>query len=367
MSHKKYMAVLLITAVIAGNAAFPVEAAGNDRPYGWTKQAIGEGTTVDARYLWPDEPDPSFTAVYRDGKRMEDDSMYTLTSGSIYHFRGTSNGSSLYAQVYVGRASRVDGASGDVSIWYGLLPSQVRDGFEGNGWTWTAIPGQEERAMLDHENHRILVRDDDPQAILYGVGLYLDAMYGYADDAAFTQEGNDFETIFGHADNLFASALECYHVRGGELRSRCPKVYAMVAEAMSQLDGNTKRIREETLAGVPATGMLTDIPAGDGSGPTLLTGLLDHVNGERTRAGLDPVARDSADDGCIMSRMETYLGQQDDDGSTYTDAVKCEIFLENVYSVQDVYSCAEGYFLMEDMKAFNCVMQDGYGILVLVW
>ena len=50
----------------------------------WEKQAVPAGTTIDAEFLWPDEMDPEFTAVYRDGQLI-DDKMITITAGSVYH------------------------------------------------------------------------------------------------------------------------------------------------------------------------------------------------------------------------------------------------------------------------------------------
>ena len=97
----------------------------------------------------------------------------------------------------------------------------------------------------------------------------------------------------------------------------------------------------------------------------------EYVNGKRAEAGLEPFAWDSADDENIRARINAYSDTSEPvheyPESAYTDAVMCEIFLDNVYSVDDVYYCAESYFLTEEVKSFNCVLHDGIGVLVFVW
>lgn len=332
----------------------------------WTKQAIEEGTTIDAAYLWPDETDPVFTSVYRDGKQM-DGTMFTLTSGSVYHFRGISDESVLYMEVYTGSISGMDASSGETGIWYHLLPSAIREDFENDGWVWQSGWEYSGRAYLDLDGSCVMIKAGDPTAVLYGVGLYLDDKYGYSSDAAFGTKGTEFSSIFGYSDNLFASALEYYYTRGGELRSSCPEIYAMVAEALSELDHEMARIREETIMG--------EMP-GDGpdDGVIFMEGLLQYVNEKRSGAGLWPVAWDKDDDGAVAMRakeVSVLFSQTRPDGSDafsiYTDSVMCEMRLEDVTAADAIYGYAEDYFLNSDMISFTCAVYGDTTVLAFVW
>lgn len=324
----------------------------------WEKQAVPAGTTIDAEFLWPDEMDPEFTAVYRDGQLI-DDKMITITAGSVYHFRGRSGNTALYTEVYPGDIRESEESSGKAGIWYRLLPSAVRNDFEQDGWTWDEESGQEERAVLDKENKSIHIKSGDDAAVLYGMGLYLDDAHGYNDDKVFSEEGGAFKSAFGESDNLFASAVEYYHTKGGELKSICPGIHSFMADALSQ----------NAVVERPEETQSPDIDTQ--SGPVLLKDMTEYVNGKRAEAGLEPITWDSADDENIMARINAYSDTSEPvheyPESAYTDAVMCEIFLDNVYSMDDVYYCAESYFLTEEVKSFNCVLHDGIGVLVFVW
>lgn len=205
------------------------------KEFKWTKQAMEEGITVNAGYLWPDESDPVFMAVYRDGSAMADEDMVTIAPGSVYHFWGTSDGSILYTQVYTENAQAAGSVTQDeTGTWYRLLPSAVRSDFENSGWTWTRASGQTGSVYLDLENQCVVMENDDPAAILYGVGLFMDYKYDYAEDVAFEQESGIFENVFGDTDNLFAESLECYYTRGGELENACPMIYSAVKQILSR-------------------------------------------------------------------------------------------------------------------------------------
>lgn len=339
----------------------------DQKDFKWDKKAVSEGTTVDADYLWPDEPNPSFTAVYRDGEQLQEEKMVTVTSGSVYHFRGVSDESVLYTQVYVGSISGIDVTSGETGTWYRLLPASIREEFENDGWTWETGWEYTGRAYLDSENRRIMVKTGDSTAVLYGIGLYLNYKNNYNNDTAFEQEGSSFKEIFGSTEDLFASALECYYTRGGELRSRCPKVYAMVADAMSQLDAETSQIRNDT-----ESGTLSEAPAEEG--PGLMGDLLEYVNVQRSLAGIGEVAWDKADDANAIIRVKEVRGlfsQTRPDGSdafsAYTDAVMCEMRVEDAQTAEEMFDCASSYFLMPELVSFTCAVYGDIAVIVFVW
>ena len=325
----------------------------------WDKKAIPEGTTVDADFLWPDEMDPEFTAVYRDGQLI-DDKMVTLTAGSVCHFRGKAGSTMLYTEVYPGNIGKSEASSEEAGIWYKLLPSVIRKDFEQDGWTWSTEEEQESRASLNKENKAIMIAAEDKTAILYGMGLYLDSVHGYNDDKVFSEEGDTFTASFGEHDNLFASAVEYYHTKGGELKSTCPGIYSFVANALSQ-----NAVVEKPEGESPSEDVDTQ------SGPVLLKDMTEYANEKRAEMGLEPIKWDDADDENIIARMKAYKDMpgpvHEYPESAYTDAVMCEIFLDNVYNVSDVYYCAESYFLTAEVKSFNCVLYDGSGTLIFVW
>lgn len=336
------------------------------KAFKWEKKAVTNGTTVDADYLWPEETNAKFTAVYRDGDKLPDDKMVTITPGSVYHFRGMSEESILYTQVYVGTISEIDITSGETGTWYRLLPGSIRTEFEADGWTWETGWEYTGRAYLDSENKRIMVKANDNTAVLYGMGLYLDNKANHNSDAAFEQEGGAFVSIFGDTDNLFASALEYYYTKGGELRSRCPKIYAMVADVMGQLDSETAQIRD---------GMETSEPAAaQEEKPALMGSLLDYVNARRGEAGLGQVAWDSDDDAGTVIRAKEVKGlfsQTRPDGSdafsAYRDDVMSEMRVEDVTTVEGLYECASSYFLMPELTSFTCAVYGNVAVIVFVW
>lgn len=370
----KAVVILLCGAVFAGvffiypktapkNEAVMALAEENGKAFKWTKRAVDEGTTVDAGYLWPDEVNPSFTAVYRDGRPLSDEKMVTIMAGSVYHFRGASEDANLYTEVYVGSLADTDVMSGETGTWYRLLPSAVRSSFEESGWTWKTGWEYTGRAYLDSENSRVMIKDNDHTAVLYGIGLYLDDKYDYADDKAFEEEGSKFRDVFGSTDNLFALALECYYTRGGELRSTCPEIYAMVADAMAQRGGETAGVRENAAS-----------PEAEPSEPVLKKDLLEYANTRRGQAGLQPVVWDDADDGGAVTRakeISTLYSQTRPDGtdafSAYTDAAMCEMRFTDAVTAQDIFNCAESYFLMQELTSFNCAVYNGVGVLVFIW
>lgn len=229
------MIVLTYYAVSFQNFSITAQADEKKRELKWTICSIEEGTTVDASYLWPEEVGAEFTGVYRDGKRLSEDKMYTITAGNVYHFRGISDDSVLYTEVYVGY-SRQSILSDDIlsdSPWYSLLPSFIRSEIKDDGWEWEYGPEYGDRAYLDFDSRRIVIREDDPTAVLYAAGLYLDDKYGYSDYTAFIQEYEKFTDTFQDTGSLFASALEYYYTKSGELRSTCPDIYAVIEYALS--------------------------------------------------------------------------------------------------------------------------------------
>lgn len=341
----------------------------NRKELKWTKQAIEEGITLDADNLWPEEKNPVITEVYRNGKDITE-SMVTITSGSVYHFHGQSDDAILYTEIYPGFLS--GSGSEEQDVWYRLLPSQIREDFEENGWTWEVGWEYDGRVHLDGENRCIRIKSADPTAILYGMGLYLDQEYGYAEDAAFEQEADRFQTVFGNTQNSFASALECYYVKGGELRSTCPKIYAMIADVMLQLDTETAEIREATKTETqPESEEDTEKPAFSVMDTDSLLG---YVNEQREKAGLLAVTWDSENEDAVCVRAEEVnrvFSQTRPDGteafSAYTDTVMSEMRLEQASDVETIYHCAENYFLMENLKSFVCTVYENVAVLAFIW
>lgn len=351
--------------------AVTASAVDTPKEYKFTKQAIEEGITVDAAYLWPDEYNPMISAVYRDGKNILDGKMVTITKGSVYHFRGVSDTSTLYTEVYPGIIQELN-MSGETAMWYSLLPSSIRKSFEDDGWIWQVGWEYTGRAYLDSDNKRVMIKSDDVTAVLYGIGLYIDDAYGYSLDKVFTEEGKRFTAIFGSTDNMFASALEYYYSRGGELHSTCPGIYSMVSDVIAGLDVQVN-LPEPTETKNPSeaveeTEEIEDTPM------VPMEDLFKYVNNKRAEAGLSPLDWDSADDENVKTRLaeiSILMSQIRPDGSdafsVYTDEVMCEIRLDNVYSIEDIYSCAESTFLLDYAVSFNCAVDNGKGILVFTW
>lgn len=338
------------------------------KDFKWDRQTAASGTTIDAAYLWPDEANPEFTSIYRDGKAMTE-KMITITDGGIYHFWGTSDTSVLYTEVYVEGLSSVDITSGETGTWYRLLPSAIRKDFEDGGWKWETGWEYSGRAYLDLENNRIMIKNNDHTAVLYGMGLYLDSRHDYKSDPAFEQENETFKTAFGEKENLFASALEYYYTKGGELRSKCPKIYAMIADALSQLDTETAKIRQDT-----AAENHSEETSEHSTEPVLMKDLLTYANERRSESGLSALAWDAADDeNCKKRAKEVFslFSQTRPDGSdafsAYTDAVMSEMRLENVTSKEEIFDNAASYFLSPDIVSFNCASYNSVVVLVFTW
>lgn len=335
----------------------------NEKDFRWEKKAVSEGTTVDADYLWPDESNPVFTAVYRDGEQLQEDMMVTITPGSVYHFRGISDESVLYTQVYVGSVSSAGMSEGETATWYKLLPETIRTEFEAGGWIWETGWEYTGRAYLDTENRRVMLKDNDSTAVIYGIGLYLDDKNDYSNDAAFEQEGASFKAIFGDTDNIFASALECYHTRGGELKSKCPGIFTMISDVMNQLDRQTPQIRNEENTTEQAQ-----------EEAHLMGDLLDYVNGQRELAGLNYVAWDENNDTNVVVRVKEVaelFSQTRPDGtdafSAYTDAVMCEIRVKDASASDEMFDCASSYFLMPELTSFACAVYGDIAVIVFIW
>ena len=340
-----------------------VSADEDKKEFKWKKQAVEEGTTIDADYLWPDETGASFTAVYRDGKLLSENKMVTVTKGSVYHFRGISDDSVLYTEVYIGNISDTDTLTGEAATWYHLLPSAIRNNFEQDGWTWKTGWEYTGRAYLDTENKRVMIKDNDSTAVLYGVGLYLDDKYGYAGDEVFIQEEELFKNSFGSTDNLFASALEYYYARGGELSSKCPGIYATVADKISNLGGN-----EESTAN---TDILETTSENE---PKLMKDMLEYVNNQREHAGLSLVIWDDANNDNVITRVNeisAFNSQTRPDGSdafsAYTNEVMSEMRITDMHTIQEIYESAESYFLMDSLISFNCALYGNSAILIFTW
>lgn len=338
------------------------------KDFKWNRQTAGSGTTIDAAYLWPDEANPKFTSVYRDGKAVTE-KMITVTDGSVYHFWGTSDASVLYTEVYVGGPSSIDITSGETGTWYRLLPSAIRKDFEESGWKWETGWEYSGRAYLDLENNRIMIKNNDHTAVLYGMGLYLDNKHDYKSDPAFEQENEAFKTAFGETESLFASALEYYYTKGGELRSKCPKIYAMIADALSQMDTETAKIRQDT-----TVENSSEKTSEHNAEPVLMKELLMYVNERRSESGLSALAWDAADDENCKKRVleiSTLFSQTRPDGSdafsAYTDAVMSEMRLENVTSTEEIFDNAISYFLSPDIISFNCASYNNMIILIFTW
>ena len=330
----------------------------------WEKISIDDGTTVDADYLWPDENNPEFTGVYRNGIKLEEDKMVTITPGSVYHFRGRAGNKTLYTQVYPGHAKSVE-LKGEAATWFRLIPSAIRGKFEQDGWTWETGPSYDDRAHLDMEDKKIILVEDDATAVLYGMGLYLDNIYDYKADMAFEQEKDIFIEKFGKSQNMFARAMECYYTKGGELRSTCPKIYAMIAESLSQLDTETAQIREN---------MENTVQQEVTEKPVLMTELLEYVNNMRTQNGLTSVSWDDADDDNIKGRateVAVLFSETRPDGSdsfsAYTDAVMSEVRVENAASAEELYECAASYFMMPELSSFACASYGDKAVIIFVW
>lgn len=389
---KQWLNILGLVPAFAAAAmmVFPVPDAHAAAPgFSWSRQGTEEGTVLDARALWPDAESPVITAVYRDGISLPDASSVTVSSGSVYHFRGKDGDRVLYMQVYPEGQKGVDISSGTTGTWYNLLPSSIRESFESSGWEWEMTDGNLGRAYLDTAYSKIMVKEGDGQAVLYGMGLYLDHTNRYRDDPAFAQEKDKFEETFGSPDNPYAAALEYYFTKSGELKSTCLKIHALVAESMSQLDAETTRIRQETLsAGQTGTdsgqpGVHTQQPGNQtdgssssqqGSNTSVSDKLLSYVNDKRSDAGLSAVGWDSADESAVRTRageMSISFSPVRPDGSdaftAYTDEVMTEMRLENISTIEDIYNCGEDYFLMDGLVSFTYARQGSYAVVVFVW
>lgn len=391
------------------------------KDFKWTKKAVSEGTTVDASYLWPDETNPAFTKIYRDGKLVNESKMVTITAGSVYSFHGSSDDSILYTQVYVGYTDSVDVTSGEIGTYYMLLPSSIRSEFEGSGWTWEIGSDSSDRAVLNMGGKTVTIKANDPSAVLYGMGLYLDVKNSYTADAAFTQEKSKFLFHFGYDDNMYSTALEAYFTRSGELKSKCPKIYAMVADTMSQLDDETTKVRKETLSDSSDTSSSSN-SSSSGSNNSSSTNsssnsssdssnsnsnsssdnssnssssnnsntnssassssttssemkeLLSYVNSKRAESGLPSVKQDTADNENIAIRVKEVAGlnsQTRPNGSdaftAYTDEVMTEVRMVNPGSVENIYENAASYFQMSGLESFNYASYGDVAVLIFVW
>ena len=388
-NNKGTALVLLAIAMATAPAAEDVHAA--DAQLSWTRRAIETGTVVDAASLWPDASSPVITAVYRNGASMQDCTEVTIADGSVYHFRGKDGTAVLYTQVYPDAERGTDVSAGITGSWYSLLPSIIRTEFEEAGWTWAPNDGNLKRARLDRDGKRVLLKDSDGTAVLYGMGLYLDQAYGYGSDPAVEQERASFREAFGQEDEIFARALELYFTKSGELKSTCPKLYALAADAMYQLDDETTRIRLETKSGQPQGTAQPEQPASTqppaqplpstkpstnpSSGQTAQSDkLLSYVNSKRSGAGLPMVSLDEANASNVRTRVQEvsgYFSQERPDGSdafsAYTEDVMNETRLENISGIEDIYSCAEDYFLMDGLQSFAYAMQGDVAVVVFTW
>lgn len=356
--------------------AIVAEAVDDKKEYKWTKKLVEKGTTVNAAYLWPDEVNPEFTSVYRDGNLLPDEKMVTISDGSVYHFRGLSESSILYTQVYVGAPVKLDITAGESGTWYNLLPSVVRKTFESDGWTWQLGWEYTGRAYLDVDNKRVMIKENDQTAVLYGVGLYLDDEHSYSTDSAFVEEGNIFTEKFGDTDNLFASALEIYYTKGGELQTMCPKIYALVSGTMSKFGESTTKTQStgQQTTKKPGKKKETSAQTATSNDPALVKELLDYVNKKRSRAGLKMVSWDDSNDSNIITRVKEvseFSSQTRPDGSdafsAYTDDVKCEIRVAHTGSVEEIFDGAKSYFYRKNLKSVNCAVYNDVGILIFIW
>lgn len=377
----------LLYNVVSTTEGLVAEAEDNEKEYKWTKKIVDKGTTIDAAYLWPDEENPSFTAIYRDGEVITEEKMVTVTEGSVYHFRGTSDTAVLYTEVYVGTPTVLDVTSGECGTWYNLLPSAIRTMFETEGWIWENGWEYTGRAYLDTENRRVLIKEDDPTAVLYGMGLYLDDKYNYSENSIFTED-TGFTNKFGTTDNLFASALEYYYTRGGELQSACPDIYSLVANAMSESEGvSNETVEETTVTPEPAvtseetstknetTIETTPEPSSaSDDGVTLVKKLVKYANKKRAEVGLSSIKWNKANNANtairvkeITQKMSQTRPNGKDAFTVYTDAVQCETRMSNVSSVEDIFNGAETYFYMKNLKSINCAMYKDKAVLVFIW
>lgn len=366
---KLFLASAFILAFAAFGILFFISAAGdrfnvsadeNRKDLKWTKQAIEEGTTVNAEYLWPDEINPEFTSVYRGGEKLSDEKMITLTKGSVYHFRGKSENSILYTEVYVGSTTNMDVMSSEIGMWYGLLPSAIKKTFETDGWKIEESQEYTDRASIDFNDKHILVNENTPSAVLYGMGLYLNKEHDYHTDKIFVEEEERFKELFGSTDDMFAAALEQYYTKGGKLRSECPGIYEMVANVIAGLD-----VTVET--------MQTRINVSN-TDPILNIELLKYVNNKRTEIGLEPVIWNEEDNENIIIRTKEVAKQFSQirpDGTdaftAYSDTVMCETRLMDADGMEGIFENTKTYFLKEDMKSFNCAVYGNIAVLIFTW
>lgn len=351
--------------------------AGNDvKEYKWTKKVIEEGTTVNAAYLWPDEANPAFTGIYRNGKLLSDEKMVTISSGNVYHFRGLSDKSILYTEVYVGTGTKLDIASGKSGTWYKLLPSNIRATFESDGWTWQIGWEYTGRAYLDIDNKRVMIKENDETAVLYGIGLYLDNKYNYSNDASFLQEETNFTNKFGNTENIFASALEYYYTKGGELQSTCPNMYSVITSVISKFgnkpvqsqNGVKPKKKQKTKSNTEPENIATL------NEPILMNDLLEYVNEQRKQSGLSTITWDKANNDNVKTRVKELtksLSQTRPDGtdafSAYTKTVKCEIRMKDINTSKDTFDNAKSYFLKKNLKSINCAVYENIGVLIFTW
>lgn len=353
-----------------------VKAGANIKEYKWTKKIIEKGTTVNATYLWPDETNPAFTGIYRNGKLLSDEKMVTISSGNVYHFRGLSDKSILYTEVYVGTGTKLDIASGKSGTWYKLLPSNIRATFESDGWTWQIGWEYTGRAYLDIDNKRVMIKENDETAVLYGIGLYLDNKYNYSNDASFLQEETNFTNKFGNTENIFASALEYYYMKGGELQSTCPNIYSKIISIISKHDDKPiqsqndikPKKKQKTESNTVSENVVT------ANEPILMNDLLGYTNEQRKQNGLSAITWDKANNDNVKIRAKELtksLSQTRPDGtdafSAYTKSVKCEIRIKDMNTSKDIFDNAKDYFLKKNLKSMNCAIYENTGILIFTW
>lgn len=359
--------------------AIIAEAVNDKKEYKWTKKIIEKGTTVNAAYLWPDEVNPVFTSVYRGGSLLPDEKMVTISDGSVYHFRGLSESSILYTQVYVGAPAKLDITAGESGTWYNLLPSVIRKAFESDGWTWQLGWEYTGRAYLDVDNKRVMIKENDQTAVLYGVGLYLDNKHSYSTGSAFVEEGITFTEKFGDTDNFFASALEVYYTKGGELQTVCPEIYALIAGTMSKFGESMAESKTDTQPDGQQSAKKPEkkeksAQTVTSDNPALVKELLEYINKKRSRAGLKMVSWNDSNDNNIITRVKEvseFSSQTRPDGSdafsAYTDDVKCEIRVVHTGSVEEIFDSAKNYFYRKNLKAVNCAVYNDVGILIFIW
>lgn len=391
IKYKKGIAIIVGTSCIAILSAINVtntctdankrsivaSAVNNVKDYKWTKKVVDDGTTINVEYLWPDEPNASFTSVYRDGKKLSDEKMITITPGSVYHFRGVSDTSILYTEIYVGTPAKFDVMSGETGTWYNLLPSKLRKLFEKSGWTWQIGWEYTGRAYLDTDGKRIMIKENDPKAVLYGMGLYLDNKYGYSSDEAFKSEGDVFTNTFGTTDNLFAQALECYYAKGGELQTVCPNIYVLVTKSVT---GDDKRLgaaqtskKSRQMPEKSEKPIETPMNVAEAE-PVLMKDLLRYANKKRKNAGLRTISWSTANDKNVSTRVREILEHPSqtrpngtDAFSAYTKSIKCEIRMKHISTPKEAFESASRYFYLKNLKSINCATYEDAGILIFEW